>query len=349
MGRQKTTWRRSRGIDGFEDADGPIWVECKVCGREKFVFASGEEAKNFICKSCTRASEEAVSMRCLRHKKRFNVPRWWLDISKWLCPDCFERLSEDERMRYAPKGDAPQTRDAEVGKPVKKPSKGKSEYASSMNVRDEVLDSTKPLPEVGDKASEEVPETQEASRVAEENIKGEDTEKAKPPKRTWEKETVRVSDNPSFAGLLPRYKIECQKCGKVVPCHYVWFDRSTVLCPSCYGAMNEFEIEEFHKAHRATKPRYEKDVRPIAISQKAILNPVVVPKCSWTRQSHLVNSGGYWSSERIMSAPKRDLIAAAKKGIVSKARMRIELRRRENASYYDLFPEEVGVTPMSSI
>lgn len=65
-----------------------------------------------------------VSIRCRRHKKRFNVEECWLDTCGWLCPRCYEKLSESEKRKYAPAGnEAPEVRPAEKGKPTILPTK----------------------------------------------------------------------------------------------------------------------------------------------------------------------------------------------------------------------------------
>lgn len=158
-----------------------------------------------------------VSMRCLRHKKRFNVPEEWLETSKWLCPRCYEKLSDIERLGYAPRnGFVPEIREAETGKPTMLSYTVKKKNSTFTHVEDKGLESI------------------------------------------------------------------------------------TINSDNC-----------------------------------------------WTSKSSLVNRGGCWSNSRITSASESELKAAVKAGIVSKSRMRIELRRRENSSYYDLFPIEVGLSTSS--
>ena len=334
MERPKTTWK-AKSIKVDVDAREPRWVACKICGTENLTFATSLGAGEYVCNSCKKEEESPISMRCLRHKKRFNVPKWWMDVSKWLCPACYDRLSEDERAKYAPKGTVPPTKAAEEGKHTIVPSKGKDEYSiAKTEVKVESCESAS------------ISEEEKKTAVVEDVGESKTVQKEKPKSRKWRRVESRISDNPSFAGLLPRYKIACQRCGEVVPCHYVWFEKSTVLCPSCYGQMNDFEIKKFHEQHKSCKPKYEKDARPIGSLSKAVLQKVEVPRYNWTRQSHLVNSGGYWSNARIMSASEKELIDAARRGIVSKARMRIELKRRKNLEYFDMLSEDVGVTPI---
>ena len=342
MERPKTTWK-AKSIKVNVDAREPRWVACKICGNENLTFATSSGAGEYVCNRCKKEEESPISMRCLRHKKRFNVPRWWMDVSKWLCPACYDRLSEDERAKYAPRGTEPPTRMAEEGKPIVSPSRNKKEYCKQSIIAYPRHEEFKEL------GSSNV-----ASAESAESAEREDNIDTKPRSDTsinasrwkWHRKETRIADNPSFAGLLPRYKIACQKCGEVVPCHYVWFEKSTVLCPSCYGQMNDFEIEKFHEKHKSDKPKYEKDARPIVSLLESVLKKVEVPRHNWTRQSHLVNGGGYWSNARIMSASEKELKDAVRRGIVSKARMRIELKRRKNSEYFDMLSEDVGVTPV---
>lgn len=339
MERPKTTWR-AKSIKVDDDAREPRWVACKICGTENLTFATSSEYGEYVCNSCKKEDTSPISMRCLRHKKRFNVPRWWTDVSRWLCPACYDRLSEEERSKYAPKGIEPPTRSAEEGKPIVLPSKNKNEYCQPSIISYPQYEESKEL------GSPNVSSPESVERADAKDTNHDSDTPPNSSKWKWSRKETKIADNPSFAGLLPRYKIACHKCGEVVPCHYVWFEKSTVLCPSCYGQMNDFEIKKFHEQHKSGKPRYEQDVRPFVSLPKSVLQKVEVPRYNWTRQSQLVNSGGYWSNARIMSASEKELIDAARKGIVSKARMRIELKRRKHTEYFDMLSEEVGVTPI---
>ena len=54
-----------------------------------------------------------VSIRCRRHKRRFNVPVIWLDTCAWLCPKCYNKLTPSERKKYAPiANENPEVREA---------------------------------------------------------------------------------------------------------------------------------------------------------------------------------------------------------------------------------------------
>ena len=273
-------------MEGMEDKDEKI---------------AGEGAKG--------TGEEVVSIRCTRHKKRFNVPKWWTEIvSCWLCPSCYEKLSEEEREKYKPKkkDGTQKPREAVEGKPVVFPKKARTEYEKPPSEEEKQPPKTK-----------------------------------RPYHRREALGTGRIEDNPMLAGLLPRFKIECQKCGETVRCHYSWFDKSTVLCPSCYSSMTEYEVFRFHDAHKAEKPPYVEDSRPMPIKAMELIKPQemseIYKRAAWTKDSGMVENGGRWTNERVMEAKPSELRNAVKAGKVSMARYRIEMGRRKNVEYYDMF------------
>ena len=51
----------------------------------------------------------------------------------------------------------------------------------------------------------------------------------------------------------------------------------------------------------------------------------------------IIGSIGGWSNDRIMSATKLEMIKAVEHGLLSKVRMKIELKRRANSQYYSMF------------
>ena len=145
---------------------------------------------------------------------------------------------------------------------------------------------------------------------------------------------MKDSRKADLADFLPRHKITCQKCGETVRCHYTWFDRSTVLCPSCYAGMHEWEIRRFHHFHYAPKPRKEVCETGLELTDdRRESGNRYYDDSSWTRNSSVVNSGGCWSAERIMGTSAEDLVEAVKNGSVSRVRAKIELRRRLNVEY----------------
>lgn len=344
MEKPRTTWD---GGANRKIKDGPIWAVCPKCGEEKLTFDTEEGIEHYVCPSCRKKAEEPVSMRCRRHKRRFNVPKSWLDKCGWLCPRCYEKLSEEERDRYKPMK-MPATCEAEEDKPIVKP---------SMPIKESGKDEDK-IPEavVVESTNEAIALPKGIAAPLLEVEKPGERGKSVIERRRKERHehyiTSRVSDNPSFAALLPRFKIACMKCGEVVPCHYTWFDNSTVLCPSCYGKMTDYEIRMFHQSHHAEKPRYIPNGLPVQKVPPA--KPIDFTPCKvssiteikWTKESNLVNSGGVWSKSRIMGSSRAELIEACRCGKVSKARCRIELRRRANATFYNMFPPEVGAAPI---
>ena len=339
MEKPRTKWN---GCASRKTKDNPIWAVCTKCGEERFTFAPAEGLEHYVCSSCRKKDEESVSMRCSRHRKRFNVPKSWLDTCWWLCPRCYEKLSEKERYKYMPMKMSA-THDAEDGKPIIRPS-------TAVNGRMEGDDK---IPERGISKThkEEIvrPNVKIATQVGAET-KGEnpkDATKQRVHKPHEHYKPSKISCKPSLAALRPRYRIECMKCGEVFPCHYTWFDNSTVLCPSCYGKMTEDEIRMFHQSHHAEKPRYIPNNIPV--QNGAAIRPIASSTCKvpsftetkWTSDTNLVNSGGVWSKNRIMYSSREELIEAYRLGKVSKARCRIELRRRENPRFYDMLPDEV--------
>ena len=277
---------------------------------------------NDTAETASASTPEVVSMRCLRHKKRFNVPNEWLNTSRWLCPHCFSVLSESGRAKYAPKGGIPpEVRPAEEGKPVvainstriKQPPKSEEPKCDAPNKTALTIEpeSVKPVP----KKKKYVYEEQHYSKLA---------------------------DNPTFAGLLPRYQILCQKCGQSVPCHYTWFDTSTVLCPECYGQMGPTAISLFHDMHKAGKPKYIENGMPMQQTVPLVGIPVPEkkrgrPKLGMSDDDKISALGG-WSTARIRTATEKELAEAVEQGCLSKARMRIELRRRASWEYFDMCP-----------
>ena len=295
MEKPRTTWeRKERKRDSEKE---PKWVECRKCGNQFLIFGRKEDDFDFVCGRCKENVRTSVSMRCLRHKKRFNVPRWWPDVCSFLCPRCYDRLSSKERIKYYPKeGVDLSVHEAEEGKKTNRPSKTKSSYMHDREKK-------------GKKEKNQQPSSD--------------------------------SNKVTLEELLPRYKISCKKCCQTVPCNYTWFDTSTVLCPSCYSRMTEYEISMFHGNNEMEKPRFPDS--DYSYMSKRLMGK----KSNWIEEDAAsLNSGGCWTSERIMSVPKYKLMLAVKRGKVSKVRARIELKRRANAEYYDMFPEEVGASPI---
>ena len=326
MEKPKTRWITKKGKD---KAESPRWVKCQKCGKDNLVFLVDSKDECFVCPACKKNAgdgDKIVSMRCLRHKKRMNVPSWWSVICDWLCPRCFDKLSEAEQEKYRPCGmNSLDVKDAEEGKTTVFPMRRKDEYVLVRKRSDEI---------------------KEAKDLEKKHF-GNEVQKQK--QRGWDKKASKVSDNPSLAALMPRYKIACKKCGETVRCHYSWFDNSTVLCPECYSKMNAYDIEQFHKIYKADRPKMESEGHSVEMPRNEMLRPYDPKNKGWTRYSNFVNSGGYWTNSHIMSATKEELKNAVKMGIVSKPRMRIEMRRRANSDYFDMFSKEVGINPKACL
>lgn len=141
--------------------------------------------------------------------------------------------------------------------------------------------------------------------------------------------------------VMPSYKVKCLKCKRTVPCHKTWFDKSYILCPACYFKMKEKEIERFHEKR---KEQYENakalmDSYILTHPQSAVYS-TPPPMVSADADFDVFRNDGRAVSENfIREATKSELIKEVRRGRLSKARARIELRRRKNAEYYANFPE----------
>ena len=246
-----------------------------------------------------------VSIRCRRHRKRINVRKEWLKTCGWLCPQCFHKLTKEQRKEYAPqKGEVPEVREAEAGKPV-------MECKAALEKR--IADGVKKVPQ---KKKEEASlcsligaylDKRETSakpkRVRKEQVEPKEEHKV----------SVRLSD------VLPRYKIQCRKCGETVPCHGIWFQTSKYLCPECVSKMTDAEVADFNQ--RAEYPNMSvfnasKEIKP------------------YDGDSDAVCYGGRRSERFIRNATEQELMDAVEQGRLSSVRYRIEMRRRANPIRY---------------
>lgn len=252
--------------------------------------------------------EEVVSMRCSRHHKRFEVPKRWLKTCDYLCPRCYDRLSAAERMAYAPR----KSIDASCKK-------------SAFCDKSTLLSAEVKVPKDGPKQ-----QTRQKSEVSQERSDA----------------AQRVFKDSDYDFLLPRYKIACHMCGEVVPCHYVWFEKSTVLCPACYGKLTDKAIKMFHAVHKAEKPHAEYDIDMTVANERRPYGRACLLRRDIMNEAASSINEECWTTERIMRVTKEELLNAVKRGKVSKVRARIELTRRDNIEYFDLFPEEVGIEPI---
>ena len=140
----------------------------------------------------------------------------------------------------------------------------------------------------------------------------------------------------NLQSLMPRFRMKCKKCRKVVPAHRIWFATSKVLCPGCYFQMTAEQVAKFHKRHPAT----EAEIKAVNIpppKKKEVFNPTSTP-CPCTPISQ-PDSWSHFSegltTHTIMHSTRKELIDAVKRGSMSKARFRIEMKRRENKEYYN--------------
>lgn len=279
------TWDNGRTKTRMGKEEEADWARCTVCGKESLVFLD-KDKRTYVCKSCKAEKEGLVSMRCFRHKKRFNVPEWWVKVSNSLCPSCYDRLSNKERNDYKRKDGWNSVLERVDGIRTIFPSKGKDSYLDSV--------------------------VKKAVRDKDERSRGE--------KR-----------NPALESVLPLHRIGCKKCGEVVPCHSSWFEKSTVLCPACYFSMTEFDIRKFNEENKANNSIKGLD-REQTKAEKETKD--------WTRNAALVNRGGRMTNSRILEASEEELKRAVREGLLSEARMRIELNRRANTEYFDFCPKE---------
>ena len=56
-----------------------------------------------MCDTGSICNEDSVFIRCQRHRKRIEVPSSWVQQCSFLCPKCYNKLTEEERLKYAPR------------------------------------------------------------------------------------------------------------------------------------------------------------------------------------------------------------------------------------------------------
>ena len=269
-----------------------------------------------------------VSIRCRRHKKRFNVKSDWLKTCKWLCPQCYNKLTANERKKYAPRsGEEVEVRQAESGKSAVgvKPSQRRSVKKSHGSFIGDFLDRRN-----GSKKSGIKDICHDIDRAI-------DTILSEPPPNPCKgmSNSTSYSFRSELDALKPQYTIHCQKCGEDYPCHYFWFNKSKVLCPACAADMTSEQIEEYNRTHFGTLPAYKK---PPAITEKKVEKPRAFIDY-WGDNTEIIETGKGCSEYFIRHATKKDLLDAVKLGKLSKIRAKIELKRRESSEYFDDMPE----------
>ena len=286
-----------------------------------------------------------VSIRCRRHKKRFNVESDWLLTCEWLCPKCYGKLKPNERARYAPcKGEKPEIRGAEAGKPTILP----DIYGDANDNR------TKKTVSVAEKLSKMRPvnrcipkkcsERNDPSGLISDFLDRRNNRRNcySSPVQTTRFESFSPSPvqntRTKLSELLPRSKIHCLKCGEDVPCHGFWLEKSRVLCPGCASEMSGDEFLSFNRLHSPTdlvmrNERYEIQKRMEELEDRSNKN---IP----TGESDIVSFGGGCSELFIRKATELELQEAMKRGRLSKVRYRIEMKRRANPERYDWCHED---------
>ena len=193
--------------------------------------------------------------------------------------------------------------------------------------------------------TEEPTETAKAPETAEPRLKHELTRVGEPQKCKTKEQISKPITNPTILALLPKYKIECKRCGETVPCHYSWFERSTVLCPLCYHSMTDREIKKFHIEHNAQVPEQNETADSLPHIPDKVVNSI---GGTCKRPTVCISASESWTVQTITSASEREILDGVRDGKISKARARIELRRRQNKEYFDMLasPERLGVKPI---
>lgn len=271
------------------------------------------------------ARTDIVSIRCRKHKRRFNVEKEWVGTSRWLCPGCYYRMTEAERAKYAPCGEEAEVREAEIGKPVVYAKVEEEKARANARVRDHKENNGKVKAQpIKKKVGTNV------SRVSERLRRGSDSISSG---KNW------VGIN--LVGLLPKWRMICQKCGREAPVHKSYIESiSSVVCPECSSKMNESEIKDFNSHHQSTASsvwRVESDPVTKAHSlPKAVERFIPIYSLD---DASAIASGGCYSNGRIMQMSEAELTEAVRFGKISKARARIELNRRKNTEYYGGMPD----------
>ena len=333
-------------------------ASCNKEFEDLVVSCIGDERKSITCSENEVPLDNIVSIRCRRHKKRFNVEKSWLKTSEWLCPKCYEKLSPSERLYYAPSSDKVDVRPAEQGKPIVY-----EEYNSNQKSQ-KIVDST------GETRCNDIQLSKdaiEAKYPIDKETKSK-VESKKGRKHSFAQQTIfcdqksPVEDDvssmfsPTIAALLPSWRMKCKKCGKSVPVHKTYIDNnSSVLCPECFSQMTPSEVKEFSTRNPSSTAELWQVDQSFSRPRSSVLKPIpnVTPTCAVYRQplvtdggSSDVALGGCYSNSRIFSMTIQELAEAVHKGKISKARAKIEIGRRRKSKYFDSLPEVEPVSPI---
>lgn len=142
--------------------------------------------------------------------------------------------------------------------------------------------------------------------------------------------------------LMPRYRMFCWRCLTPAPCHKIWFKTSKVICPECYSAMTEEQVRRFHDNHPDSMASITKIPEIREKSYLYVPQPIKpLPP--------LTSSWEPLSTYQITHSSERTLRAAVKSGALSKARFRIEMRRRKDIDYYQSLAEVPEIPMEKSI
>jgi len=292
-----------------DDIVARIRTECGLCE-----FKPKDEMKNQpnppnppMPQPKKEADEELTDfVYCRRHRRTKPVPKGWTDTCSYLCHKCYRRLSPEERKEYA----------------------GRDTFRTHLKAK--TLLRKQPQLELQPPKPEPVL-TQPPSQTTVPEEALDDKAAATP-----------MYIGNAFKGLMPQYSINCLRCGNTSPCHYHWFSRSKVLCPTCYSSMNQWEIDNFHRQHG----NKNLPIPPKTIVRYFPMTSMVVGKGKSSPNNPHEDSvlvGRKYSNERISKMTRRELAEAVKKGYVSRPRARIELHRRKREEYYHMLPEVPGL------
>lgn len=101
----------------FATVEIPKWVKCKGCEEEVLIYPSELNGEEYICPRCKREEKglnkgkqtterkdesDVEVVFCKRHRERKVVHKGWSTTCSYLCPQCYDTLTEEERAEYSP-------------------------------------------------------------------------------------------------------------------------------------------------------------------------------------------------------------------------------------------------------
>ena len=327
--RQKKMETREKPITSWEDTQGK-----NLCGdRELENLLDSCIGEDDSCMEESSTSNEIVSIRCRRHKKRFNVERSWLKTSSWLCPRCYEKLSTAERLCYSPSGGGIEVRPAEKGKPVV--------YAKVDSKIQE--DEKQRQKKICLKAQSQPKRHEEKALLASPKPKDASVVQVEPTKtisgNAKKVQAVTSLFSPDIIALMPTWRMKCLKCKKEAPVHKVYLESvSSVICPECHSQMSQDKIQKFHARH----PASDANVWQVEYVKRSEVSAGSMSSNFGMIGESDISTGGCYSNSRIMQMSIKELTDAVHRGKVSRVRARIEMSRRKNLEYFRSLPD---VTP----